>query len=338
VQRVARGHHRFQEQVAVVAAHVAVAQPRVAQHQVQAGVAGAARELAVVQAEHGDHAERDRALGHHAAEGDAAEQEALALGRGGEPLAQHFAHHGEVEFGIEPAVFGFGDGRADHPAQQAQRLAPGMVAGVDAEQSVEQQLQPRGPGRSAARLRGIAMQRRQFLQQAVERAERGGLRAVRAGNRRQLAVGQGGDGVLAHHVAGQQAVHAPGEGVLLDAGHAEGLAPVAVQAPGHARLAQPLAEQVHRAFVQAERGGDRRRLQEVQHLRRGEARLRRVEQAVERGEQRVHARHRHVGQVVGQRPVRAAGFAEHRRQQRHVGADVRGHHHDVGRLQRGVTR
>ena len=60
-----------------------------------------------------------------------------------------------------------------------------------------------------------------------------------------------------------------------------------------------------------------------------------IEQHVERGEQAVRARERDIGEVIRQRALVRAGFAEHRRNQRRIGVDIRRGDEDFRRFQIG---
>ncbi|HSE12671.1 MAG TPA: exodeoxyribonuclease V subunit gamma, partial [Rudaea sp.] len=92
-----------------------------------------------------------------------------------------------------------------------------------------------------------------------------------------------------------------------------------------------------RAGAEAELARDLRHGEQVDDFRRGDTRLRQIEQLAECAEQRMRARNGNVEAVVGQRTFVAPGFAEHGRQQRQVGLDIRHDHDDAGRFQCGIV-
>ena len=107
MQAITRRHQGFQKQVAIIAAHIAIPDTTQTRHQIQTAIAAPARKFAIIQAEHGQHPERNRPLRHHAAEGDAAHQETLPFGHTGQALQQHFTHHREMQPWLFLGDFGF---------------------------------------------------------------------------------------------------------------------------------------------------------------------------------------------------------------------------------------
>ncbi len=337
VQPLARGHHGFQEQVAVVAGHVAVAEAAQARHQVDAAIGWPARKRAFVQPQHADHGERDRALRHHAAEGDAAHQEALALRRGGQRVLQQLTHHRHAQRGVLAVARRFRGELGDRAMHHRQRGAGVGIGAVDAQQRVHALAQHRRP--PACRLfdRGQVAPRLQLAQQPVQTAQRRRGRAFDAGQWQQCgAIGQR-DRLridparhVGHQVAGQQPVHRPGEAVLGARRQRQCLLVRSVQRPGHAAVAQPFDQDIGIARIQSQGGAHLRHAQQVHHLGRGDARCAQPQQGVEHGKQRMTAGDGHVGEVVGQQPLaRGARLTEHRRDQRQVGLDVGRHHRDI---------
>ena len=132
VQPLARGHHGFQEQIAVIAGHVAVAEAPDARHQVDATIGWPARKCAFVQSQHADHVERNRALRHHAAEGDAAHQEALALRCGGQRVLQQLPHHRQAQRGVLAVARRFRGELGDRAMHHRQGGAGVGIGTVDA--------------------------------------------------------------------------------------------------------------------------------------------------------------------------------------------------------------
>ena len=306
-------------------------------HQVQPAVAGGARKLAVVEAEHGDQLKRDRALRNHAAKSNPAHQKTLPLGRGGEAIEQQVAHHRKVQQRVFAGAGRFAGEAMDEAQQQGLGLARVAVAGIDPQQRLEAAFQLFCPRAGRQRLGGQLAQRLDLLQQLIQRAQITGRRPFDAGERGDLAaVGQAHAGLaivaagVGHQVAAEQAIHRPAEAVLGDRRHPEALPEGGVERPRHPALAQPCGQFIDRVPIQPQPPRYFRQRQQVDHFRRGEAAGGEIEQAPERAKQRVTARHCHVGQVVGQPLARVAGHAEHRGDQRHVSLDVRRHHHDVG--------
>jgi hypothetical protein len=103
------------------------------EHRIDPGIVVGSGEHAIVEPEHGDDPERNRALRHHPAEGYASHQEALTLGNRSQPLAQPFAHDRERKRWIESGLGGLARKCADRLKQRVPCVARGTVVGIDAE-------------------------------------------------------------------------------------------------------------------------------------------------------------------------------------------------------------
>ena len=339
VQRVARRHQRFEEQVAILAARVAVAAARLAEDLVEAGVVAGARELALVHAEQADHTERDRALRHQPAEGHPAEQEGLALRHRVERTAQRLAHHAPRQRRVGVGLRGLAGEAGGEPAQGVERVLLGVVARVGQEQRVDPFQQPLAPcGQRARAGEGVA-RLAQFAEQAVELAQRL-HRAAGDALQRQDAVEQFALRILARDQPGVHAVEAELPRIRVDRRRAGLGLHRGIQAPRHASTAQPALQRVAAAGVDREAPRHCRHVEEIQHLADREAALGQVQHLRERVHQRVRPRQPHIGQVPGNVQRIAAvlrRLAEYRRQIGRVRADIRRHHHDVAMLQRGIV-
>jgi len=105
VEHVAGREERFEEKVAVIAAHGAVALARFAGEQVETRRTLLARECAVIHADHCHHAERNAAHRQHRAEGDATGHETEPHLELFEPSAQPGDHHLRRNLAFESRVF-----------------------------------------------------------------------------------------------------------------------------------------------------------------------------------------------------------------------------------------
>ena len=142
---MARRHQGFQKQIAVIAGHIAITDAAQASHQVDAASGGIARKCARVQAQHADHGKGDRPLRHHAAKGDPAHKEALALGCGGESVLQQFAYHRQPQQRIFVAGIWLGSQVGDGPMHDGQRGACIGIAVIHVHQRIHALTQHFGP-------------------------------------------------------------------------------------------------------------------------------------------------------------------------------------------------
>ena len=338
VQGVIGRGQQLQEQVAVVVAHRAVAEAAlVAQVVLEPtdAVGGfAAREGGVVEAEHRDHAERDCAQRHHAAEADAAAQEALLRVRLGEAFGEEGAHGLPVERLLAAAgVTAFGQ-RRQRRAQQIQRATFIAIRAVTGQQRVQRALVQGLPLAAAVRQALRGGQPLQLAQHQQGLAE--GRRGVAFDQRHRR---NGADvALVAGGVADQQTFDAfgPAEGAVV-AG-AEGLARAGIEAPAHAGGVQPVGEVVERAGVEAKAPHHRGHREQIKQFALGPTRGRQREQLQEHPDDRVLVLRAAVGDRV-RNAARIAGRqrAEHRVDRRRVFGDVRHHHRDVAWLQGGVA-
>ena len=124
---------------------------------------------------------------------------------------------------------------------------------------------------------------------------------------------------------------------------------VGVEPPAHAGPAHPVAGQLQGVVVEAEPLPHRRHRREVQHLGRREPGVGQLEEPRDDGQHRVGLAQRPVGEphpqpvprvhvdVVEAPVMSAVEVAEHRRDERRVGLDVRAHHDDVAQLEGRVV-
>ena len=98
-QPFGRRHQRVEEHLAILRARVAIADVRVLEHQVVAVAPGAARELAVVEAEDADDAVRHRAHRHERAHGQVPGAEVRARRPAAQPVGEQRADVGQLELG-----------------------------------------------------------------------------------------------------------------------------------------------------------------------------------------------------------------------------------------------
>ncbi len=259
---VARGEQGFEEQVAVVLAPRPVPGAVVARHQVEVHGDAAARIVAVVHAEQGDAAERDRAHGHERCERHAAREEGLVQPARLHALQPVFAHDGQRQrraqvrlvAGLRPVV---------ERVAQAQQGVALVAAALRQEEIVEQRLQalqPRGRRGGFAQLAPVRIEQ---VDQPHQGAQQRGVEPADLVQRLDALPGRPG----AHGVAEQHALEPEGPRVLRQPGRqVELLALFGVQAPAHAGRFDPAVQQRQLRFVDAEALAQGRHLQQVQHV------------------------------------------------------------------------
>ena len=346
MQAPARRHQRFEEQVAVVVAGVAVAEAGLRGDRVEPAVDRDPRQRALVEAEHRDHPEGNRALRHHAAERDATGEEGLPFGHVPEALLEHASDHVVADHRVEAGFGRLGRERGDRGADGVHRRTRRRLVRVDREQCVDAAPEFLRPHRRLAFAAGEGTPACEFAEQRIERAERGRAGAVDAADRgdrspaarrvqrrrRSLAADIG-------QITGHEALDAPREGPAPGRGHALARAVVGIERPGDARVREPAFDQGNVAFAKPQPAAHLGHVEPVEHPRHVDARRRQRQQVQHRADQGMAARERHVAQPVRQHHVLAhAGFAEHRLDQRRIAADVRRHHADVLRRDATVLR
>ena len=147
--------------------------------------------------------------------------------------------------------------------------------------------------------------------------------------------------VVRQRHAGQHPVDAETPSVV-DEVDAERLAVLLVEAPADVRLPHPAGDALEVVVGEAEPRPHRGGLREVEHLAGGDAAARQAEQLAGDAEQRVGLDERAVGEAHPQ-PVRRVCAVHDVAEpevcvdQRCVGLDVRAHHQDVARFQRGIV-
>ena len=325
---------QLQEQEAVVFAHRAVAHLPARRAQrggeaVERAAGVAARVVAVVHAQQADHLEGNQAHRNHAAEGDAAAEEGLAVVAFRQarlqPGAHHGGRHGRVEFGGHQLF----RQRAHVGAQRFDGARVGGVLRAVGQQVVERGGQQARPVQRRARRGQVARQPLQHAQPGQQAVERGQVATLQAQQRRHAFdvafVGAG--------VAEQQSIDGPLPGVGVFIRRAAGHAVRGVAAPACAGLGQRFAQAVDQRGREAQPLRHRRRRQQRQPLGQREARARQAQHAQEPVGQRLPRQRAAVGHGVGQRARRVHRRAEHGVHQRRVGVHVGREHGDVARLQ-----
>ena len=345
-QPVRRRHQRVEQHLAVLRAAVAVADVRVAQHEVVAVADRLARELAVVEPEQADDAMRHGAHRDERADRQVARAEVGAGRAALEPLRQQRADLGERERGaLRP---GHGRLALDVVEQPLQLGALPAVAAGRGGQRVRRGGDRGGPAADGHRPPHAVDRRLQAvdeLGEAAREVDRAALDVVErehAAEQPLLLVG--------HRDPEQHAVQpgAPGAGrelLELERGAMGGVEP-----PADPRLRDPLLDARDVVVVEPEAAADGLAVGEVEHLGGGEALVGELEQAAHEAEHGVGLAQRAVGephaqvgraqllrQVVELVVLRGdLPGAEGRADQRRERLDVRAHHDHVARLERRV--
>ena len=326
-EHVAGAEQGLEEQVAVVAAPVAVARTRGLGHQVERGRALGAREGGVVHAQEPEHPEGHRAHGHHVGEGDPAAQEGLTTVRLGQCPFQVLADRlGRKRSGAA--------GQAAVPLEGGDRLAQGrqpLVVPVREKEGVkeaQEQPVPVGRGTAAAEERVPPVD---GVHEGDEAAERSGLAAAGGGAGQEPLPGFV---ARTHEMAEQQPVQAEPPAMRAGGGHTQFAAVVRVQPPADAGSAHPLVQPGQHRRVQVEAGEQGVVLAQGEHLGPGAAAGEQGEQVEAAADQRLPL----ARALVGERPGNAlvgCGGAEHAGDGPGVQADVGRGHEDVSRGEPG---
>ncbi len=323
-----------EQQLAVFAARVALADPRVAGEHVVAVAGALPGEDAVVEAEQADDAVGDRAHGYEGADGQRAGAEACSGGTAGEDAVEQGVYVGEaegrlavgcrlcdvgelaVQLDLLPGLVFFRCGQGENGVFEAGHPLVGGVLGLHqvlrGGQPVDQLREPAG----------------QVDVGAVDVVERHDVVEDL-----QAAL---------HGYAEQQPVEPVVPGALPDIAELPGLAMVRVEAPSHTGARHPAAQPFDLVVVEPEPLPHRGRTGEVEHLRRGDARGAELEQLREYGEQRVGLLERAVGEADPEPGRRVRGVllgaeGERRRDDRRERLDVGAHHEYVAWFERGVV-
>lgn len=180
VKHLLRGGEQLQEQEAVVLARGTVAMPATVGTQfsgqaIEPGGRVAAREIAIVHTKQADHAERQQAHRHHAAETDAAGEQRRARVRLAQYRSEMRTHHlGRHLAGVVGAHCIAGE-LVDHRAQAIQRALRMRRGGRGRNQCFQQSQQPLAPLHRRHRVgqhRLMAFEHPQQPQQGIERGQR----------------------------------------------------------------------------------------------------------------------------------------------------------------------
>ena len=348
-QPLGRGQQRVEQQLAVLAARVAVADVRVVEHQVVAVARRLARERAVVEAEQADDPVRDRAHRHERADRQVAGAEVRPR---------------------RPALEAVGEQRAD--VGQRERVgadAPSAVASATTSSRIRCELAAL-PGVALARRGervGGAADRGGPLRDRLRRAERvdraSEPRSTNSAKRpassiAPLSTSSSGStppksalALLGHRHAEQDPVEPGSPGAGGDAVELERRAVRGVEAPADAAGADPVLDPREVVVVEAEPAAHRLAVGQVEHLRGGDALRRRARAAARprRAPGWSGAASGRRGGRAGRRSATSAASsrrrlvvlerspgAERGLDQRREGLDVRAHHDHVARLERRV--
>jgi hypothetical protein len=342
------GHHRVEEELAVLAAAVALTRARAAGEDVVAVEEAGPREDPVVEAEQADDAVRHRAHRHHRADGERAGAEVGPRRPAGQATTQQGPDVGEPQ--LELAVPGFGPhthlGSARQLALELREL-PGVVGWYVGEvaDTRPQRVHP-------LRHRTGRAERGQGAVEAVEQLGHppGQVDLVAADVVERQARAEVPVVVAAHRDAQQDPVEAGAPGVLRELVHRERRPRLLVETPPDTRARDPAADPLELVVGEAEPAPARLGGGEVEHLRGGHPAAAQLEEHPGHGEQRVRADQRPVGELDPQ-PVRrvpgdpdpVSGLRTGGREpepggdQRRVRLDVRAHHQDVAGLEGRVV-
>ncbi len=253
-QPVRGGQQGVQQQLAVLAAGVAVADEGVGQRHVVAVAGRDAREDAVVEAQQADHPVRHRAHRHQRADGQVAGAEVGPGGPPAQPVGEQVAHLRSGELG--PA--GRRAGLVGHLLEQPPELGalPGVALGGEREQvgGAGDRLRPRPDGLRAGEGGERLLQPRHQLRQAAGEVDRPALDVVEREHAAQQPLA-----VLGHGHAEQHAVQAGAPGVRLEGVEPERGAVVGVEAPAHPGGRDPLLPAGRGRRRRARSGGGRAR-------------------------------------------------------------------------------
>ena len=336
---LAGGEHGVEEQLAVLAAGVALAGHRAPREHVIAVDRLLAGEGVVVHAEQAHDAVRHRAHRGHRAHGEAAGPEARPARAPGELVGEQHPHVGEAQRHVVAGVPGGGaEGAlevADLPA-----LARGHVG--QGEDGLGEGVHPLGGRAGVLEPVEALTDAGEQLAHPADEVDRAAADVVEGHDAADLqrAVGRDGD-------PDEESVEAEPPGPLGLHVEGEGGPPRLVVAPPDAGVADPPGHRREVVVVEAEAAPDRPARREVEHLARGEAPAGEADDAVGDVEQGVGGPQRPVGQPYPQ-PVGGVGVdavgvsavlaeAEGRADERRIGLDVGAHDEHVARLEGGVV-
>ena len=276
-ERLGGRHERIEQQLAVLAARVALADAGIAQKQVVAVAGRHARERAVVQAEQADDAVRHRPHRQQRADGQRARAEVRARRSPGEPVGEQLPHLGRRDIDRR------GAGLADEVVQDAVQLCalPDIARG-DVRDRVGRfgdRGRPRAHRLSGAQARAGVVEPVQQLGEPPGEVDGARVDVVQ---RQRLA--PQAPAILGDGSAEQHPVQPGAPGTL---GHDVEPEPIAVprlQAPADARGGDPALEAAEVVVVQAEATADGLAVREIQDRRGGHAAGDEVQQRGDRAE------------------------------------------------------
>ena len=337
----AGGHDRVEQELAVLAAQVALAGERGAGEDVVAVDGRGAREHAVVETEQAHDAVRHRAHRHHGADGERAGAEVGPGRLARQPFGHQCADVGEPQL----------EGAAGAPrvAGECRELAlhlaglPLVAAGDGGEgvEALAEGVEPVVDGVAAAQPVGDCLQPVEELGEPAGQLDAGRPDVVerQGGADPARAVGLR---VVGHRHPGEDPVEAEAPGVLDVAVEPVRRPVLLVVGPTDAGLLDPAGDRLEVVVGQTEAAAHRVGGDQVEHGTRLGTATSEVEQRAQHREQRVGLGQRPVGEahleeLAGVAARDGRTHAERRLDQRGVGLDVGAHHQDVARLERGVV-
>ncbi len=143
--------------------------------------------------------------------------------------------------------------------------------------------------------------------------------------------------VARHRVAEEEAIEAEAPRRLLEGGLSEALPVLGVDAPAHVDVGDPALDRRDLGLVDGEARAHRLAAEQLEHRARRHPAGAGVEEREERVDRRALVAEAAIGDAI-RHVARSAGVdAEHRLDQRRIGLEIRRHHHDVARLEPGIS-
>ena len=303
-QVVGRGQHRVEQQLAVLAAGVAIADVRIEEEQVVAVARRLPGEDAVVESHQADDAMRHRPHRDERADREVPGAEARPRRSAAQPVGEQRADLGQRQRRLRDRAGGRALG--DDVLEQAAELdaLPRLPAG-GGRQAVGGFGDRRRPGVERHRIGERVHDRVQALEELGEAAGEIDVAAADVVERKHSP--EQPLSLLRHRHAHQHAIPA-----RLPRVRRQPVEPVRgtlrrIEAPAHAAVARPLRDPREVVVVEAEAPADRRAPRQVEHLRGGQPAAGEVEQLGDDAEHRVGLAQRAVGEAHVQVDPRRAG-------------------------------
>ncbi len=340
-QVVLRRQQGVEEELAVLAAHVAVADPGRTRGQVVPVPLDVPREAAVVEPEQAHHPVRDRTHRDEGADGEVPGPEVRPRRLALEPVRHDRADVVTAQLHAAGVLAGR---RLGHELlQQGGELrALPVVARRGRAQRVGRPGQGVGPVAHRPHPRQLVEHPLQAVHELGQAAGQLDVTAVDVVERQRLA--EEALPVLRHRHPEQDPVQPGVPGVGVDVGQLEGAAVRSVESPPHERAVDPLLEPEEVVVAEAEAPPDGVPARQIEDLARRDPRRGELHHLRQHAHHRVGLAQRAVGepdlQLAGgvEWPVVEVVRAERRLNQRREVLDVRAHDDDVARLERRVVR